>query len=32
VTFDYLCARNHCGDLAGTATILVAMGAEVGGG
>ena len=31
-TFDYLCARDQCGGLVGTATILVAMGAEVGGG
>jgi hypothetical protein len=31
-TFDYLCARDQCGGLAGTAAILVAMGAEVGGG
>jgi len=32
VTFDYLGARGQYGGLAGTATILVAMGAEVGGG
>jgi len=31
-TFDYLCARDQCGGLAGTAAILVAMGAEVDGG
>jgi hypothetical protein len=31
-TFDYFGARDQCGGLRGTATILVAMGAEVSGG